>query len=160
MRTCFAGLYNLDADAEHTPGEVVSACPLGYSTRLLLTWLQADIIAKALKEPEKYVLKPQREGGSHNFYGPDVKAKLQSLSPEELSQFILMEVRAQGITQQTPSSHVTPCRGSSPPSRLRCSCARASARRRTAWLSWASSGPCWATARSCCWTRLRGTFCA
>ena len=29
----------------------------------------AEIIKKACAQPEQYVLKPQREGGGHNFYG-------------------------------------------------------------------------------------------
>jgi len=33
-------------------------------------------IQLALQNPDRYVLKPQREGGGHNFYGQNVKTKL------------------------------------------------------------------------------------
>ena len=33
----------------------------------------------ALKNPEKYVLKPQREGGGNNVYGADIKPFLESI---------------------------------------------------------------------------------
>ena len=31
----------------------------------------------ACERPEEFVLKPQREGGGHNFYGQDVATKLK-----------------------------------------------------------------------------------
>lgn len=88
MRTAFAGLYSLGADAN-----------------------EQDI--KAVKEvlfhegDSRYVLKPQREGGGYNFYGKELSDKLKGnctiaddegedgdkniqLSPT-LSEFILME---------------------------------------------------------------------
>lgn len=68
LRTCFAGLWGLG------PGEN-----------------DERTIEMALKEPEKYVLKPQREGGGHNYYGADVAMKLKELSIEERGAFILME---------------------------------------------------------------------
>ena len=33
----------------------------------------------AMKNPEKYVLKPQREGGGNNVYGDDIKPFLESI---------------------------------------------------------------------------------
>ena len=86
IRTAFAGLYSLGADAN-------------------------DEDMKAVKEvllqdgEGRYVLKPQREGGGYNFYGKQLADKLRSnctittdhddvptiqLSPA-LSEFILME---------------------------------------------------------------------
>lgn len=50
----FTGLYSLDND-EH--GEAA--------------------VAMALKCPEKYVLKPQREGGGNNVYGDDIPTVLK-----------------------------------------------------------------------------------
>ena len=32
-----------------------------------------DVIAKAIKEPSKYVIKPQKEGGGNNFYGESIR---------------------------------------------------------------------------------------
>lgn len=47
----------------------------------------------AISEPEKYVLKPQREGGGNNIYGKNVKTKLESIkNSQERSAFILMEL--------------------------------------------------------------------
>ena len=37
------------------------------------------------------MLKPQREGGGNNLYGDEMLAAFDSLSPEELGAFILME---------------------------------------------------------------------
>ena len=32
-----------------------------------------------MQDPEKYVLKPQREGGGNNVYGEDIKPFLQNI---------------------------------------------------------------------------------
>lgn len=69
LRTCFAGLWGLG------PGEED----------------EAKIIEMACKDPEAYVLKPQREGGGNNFYGKDVAIKLKELSSEERGAYILMQ---------------------------------------------------------------------
>jgi len=68
LRTCFAGLWGLG------PGED-----------------DAAIIKKVMEDPRLYVMKPQREGGGHNFYGQDVAVKLKELSVEERGAFILMQ---------------------------------------------------------------------
>lgn len=44
-----------------------------------------------MANPEKYVLKPQREGGGNNVYGQDIPAKLKEMSVMERSSWILME---------------------------------------------------------------------
>eukprot|EP00742_Colponemidia_sp_Colp-10_P004127 GILJ01004405.1.p1 GENE.GILJ01004405.1~~GILJ01004405.1.p1 ORF type:complete len:498 (-),score=81.87 GILJ01004405.1:118-1563(-) len=69
LRSCFAGLWGLEADDE----EGVSA------------------VQDALIHPEKYVLKPQREGGGNNIYGAAVAHALQTFSAEERAAHILME---------------------------------------------------------------------
>ena len=48
-------------------------------------------IAAARANPAGYVLKPQREGGGNNLYGSEMLAAFDSLSPEELASYILME---------------------------------------------------------------------
>lgn len=48
-------------------------------------------IAAARANPPGYVLKPQREGGGNNLYGSEMLAAFDSLSPEELASYILME---------------------------------------------------------------------
>ena len=37
-------------------------------------------VAKAIDEPSRYVLKPQREGGGNNLYGDEMKQALRSMS--------------------------------------------------------------------------------
>ena len=50
-----------------------------------------EAIAAARARPHGFVLKPQREGGGNNLYGDEMLAAFDSLSPEELGAFILME---------------------------------------------------------------------
>lgn len=45
----------------------------------------------ATENYEKLVLKPQREGGGHNFFGDEIPKKLMEVENSELSQFILMD---------------------------------------------------------------------
>lgn len=45
----------------------------------------------AIKEPERFVLKPQREGGGNNIYGADIKEALLKMNKEERSSWILMD---------------------------------------------------------------------
>lgn len=70
LREVFTGLYSLDLDAE------------------------GDRAAEmAIQNPEKYVLKPQREGGGNNVYGKEVGEVLQKLkSNPERASYILMDV--------------------------------------------------------------------
>ena len=42
--------------------------------------------------PEKYVLKPQREGGGNNIYKEDIPKFLSSIKEEDWSAYILMEL--------------------------------------------------------------------
>jgi len=68
LRGSFAGLWGLG------PGED-----------------DADIIQKVMASPDGFVLKPQREGGGNNFYGPDAAAQLRKMSVEERGAWILMQ---------------------------------------------------------------------
>lgn len=68
MRATFAGLYTLDMGPE------------GDKT-----------VAMALKDPERFVLKPQREGGGNNIYGAEICAVLQEAKGSERTAFILMD---------------------------------------------------------------------
>lgn len=46
----------------------------------------------AILHPEKYVMKPQREGGGNNIYGLDVKTTLESIKNSKVrTGYILME---------------------------------------------------------------------
>lgn len=46
----------------------------------------------ALREPDHFVLKPQREGGGNNIYGEDIPEFLQSIPTESWAAYILMEL--------------------------------------------------------------------
>eukprot|EP00026_Physarum_polycephalum_P008560 Phypoly_transcript_08648.p1 GENE.Phypoly_transcript_08648~~Phypoly_transcript_08648.p1 ORF type:complete len:467 (+),score=77.63 Phypoly_transcript_08648:80-1480(+) len=50
-----------------------------------------DIIEKAKQNYKDYVMKPQREGGGNNIYNEDMKKALETMTPEELSAYILMD---------------------------------------------------------------------
>lgn len=63
--------------------------------RLLFTGLypldNKAIVQDAIEHPEKYVLKPQREGGGNNLWGAEITEKLINSTDDEKSAFILME---------------------------------------------------------------------
>lgn len=69
IQEVFAGLYSLEFNDE---GE--------------------KIITKAMSEPKKYVLKPQREGGGNNVYNEDITEHLKLMkNSEERTAWILMD---------------------------------------------------------------------
>ena len=45
----------------------------------------------ASRNPEKYVLKPQREGGGNNYFGRDITKIMTEMDPEEKDAYVLME---------------------------------------------------------------------
>jgi glutathione synthase len=45
----------------------------------------------AVERPQDFVLKPQREGGGNNLYGEEMVHALTTMTPSELSAFILMD---------------------------------------------------------------------
>lgn len=69
IRATFAGLYTLDAGPE------------GDKT-----------VAMALAEPDRFVLKPQREGGGNNIYGSEICQVLEAVKDStERAAYILMD---------------------------------------------------------------------
>lgn len=48
-------------------------------------------IADAKSNPARWVLKPQREGGGHNYFGRALCDKLDSMDESERGQYILMQ---------------------------------------------------------------------
>lgn len=50
-----------------------------------------EAVKMAMKNPENYVMKPQREGGGNNIYGSDIPGRLQQMGETERSAYILME---------------------------------------------------------------------
>lgn len=63
---------------------------------------QGSVLAweDALAHPNKYVLKPQREGGGHNLYDEELQKALNRLNSDERAAYILME-RIQPKTHKT-----------------------------------------------------------
>jgi glutathione synthase len=50
-------------------------------------------VAAALKNPNKFVMKPQREGGGHNLYGEEIVKRIQEIrGTDERHSFILMQM--------------------------------------------------------------------
>ena len=49
----------------------------------------SQVLQDAAEHPDRYVLKPQREGGGNNLYGPQLKERLEN--KEGLSAYILMQ---------------------------------------------------------------------
>ncbi len=68
----FAAMHSLDEIIETPDGELRAS-------------------AWAAKNPDKYVLKPQREGGGNNYFGRDIPIKLADMQPEEQDAYVLME---------------------------------------------------------------------
>lgn len=69
IRATFTGLYSLALDAE---GDAAAA--------------------KAIANPEKFVMKPQLEGGGNNIYRDEVRTTLEKMAgSEERSKYILMD---------------------------------------------------------------------
>lgn len=68
IKDIFTGLYSLDKGEE---GE--------------------QAVKLAFSNPERYVLKPQREGGGNNVYGSDIPGALEKMNEDERSAWILME---------------------------------------------------------------------
>ncbi|KAK9766737.1 Glutathione synthetase [Basidiobolus ranarum] len=69
IRDSFAGLYPLDGTPEGRAA--------------------ADM---ASNEPDRFVMKPQREGGGNNIYGQDIPDTLKNMSVEQQSAYILMDL--------------------------------------------------------------------
>jgi hypothetical protein len=69
IKACFTGLYPLDQSPEG-----LAAYDM------------------AMKNPQKFVLKPQREGGGNNIYGNDIPPFLSQLSIEQRNAYILMDL--------------------------------------------------------------------
>ncbi|VDM96626.1 unnamed protein product [Thelazia callipaeda] len=69
IKKTFAGLWSLENDDIET----------------------RKIINNAIADPEKFVLKPQLEGGAGNYYGQEVAEQLKTMNKEEIAALTLME---------------------------------------------------------------------
>lgn len=67
LRGCFAGLWSMGSDFD------------------------PKIRESAMANPEKFVIKPQREGGGNNIYGEEITTALEKMSPQDMAAHILME---------------------------------------------------------------------
>ncbi|PKU35504.1 hypothetical protein llap_14192 [Limosa lapponica baueri] len=74
IRATFAGLYSLDVGEE---GD--------------------KIAAMAIADPDRFVLKPQREGGGNNLYGEELRQVLEKIrdSPERTSYILMDKIKPQ-----------------------------------------------------------------
>ena len=54
------------------------------------TSLDESLLSALRSSPSRWVLKPQREGGGNNFYGPEAVSKLEAIEPEERIAYVLM----------------------------------------------------------------------
>ncbi|EFA78309.1 glutathione synthase [Heterostelium album PN500] len=79
MRDSFTGLYSLSKED-----------------------IDRSVVERAIQHPELFVMKPQREGGGNNIYGENVRTSLQTMSPDDLSSYILMD----RIVPKTFSSYI------------------------------------------------------
>ena len=87
VQEIFTGLYSLD----HVRRPQGSVPPPS-----LISLFQGEIgdknLESAIANPQKYVLKPQREGGGNNVYGDDIKPFLEKIrNSEERNAYILMD---------------------------------------------------------------------
>ena len=81
-----------------------------------------------MANPEKYVLKPQREGGGNNVYGEDIKPFLEKIRhSEERNAYILMDRIHPPVTKASTSNTDSNVGDDCPPSEL-----HGAARRRAA----------------------------
>ncbi|KAJ3100660.1 Glutathione synthetase [Phlyctochytrium planicorne] len=69
LRSSFTGLYPLDSSE-----------------------VGLKAVQDAIANPQRYVLKPQREGGGNNVYGDQIKELLLKLSDKEKKAYILMDL--------------------------------------------------------------------
>ncbi|XP_018579703.1 glutathione synthetase isoform X2 [Anoplophora glabripennis] len=89
VRDIFTGLYGLDFDE-----------------------FGDQAVQMALNEPDRFVLKPQREGGGNNFYGSEVReVMLQMKDSRERTAWILME----RILPPLSTGYIVRPAGSNPP---------------------------------------------
>lgn len=99
LRSVFAGLYSLDSSEYELKG-AESDSASNKRAKLEASGAHSDetgalsfeqVCERAIAHPERYVMKPQREGGGNNIYGQAVSQALQSMTREQLKAFILME---------------------------------------------------------------------
>ena len=69
IKKCFAGMYSLADDNTE----------------------RKKIIDAAMRNPDLFVMKPQREGGGNNLYGQDIANALKTLSADDLSSYVMMD---------------------------------------------------------------------
>jgi len=66
----------------------------------------------ALAHPDRWVLKPHREGGGNNFFGEDLVRRLKEMDPSESEAYILMEKIGQSVFESVRmvEGEAIPCR--------------------------------------------------
>ena len=79
LRNVFAGLWSLAGPAEPSDSAPAEEHVAAMHMRL------------ARERPQEYVMKPQREGGGHNYFGEELAEALTTLSREQRASYILMQ---------------------------------------------------------------------
>ncbi|KFQ29428.1 Glutathione synthetase, partial [Merops nubicus] len=84
IRATFAGLYSLDMGEE---GD--------------------RMVAEAVADPDRFVLKPQREGGGNNLYGEELRQVLERIrdSPERTSYILMEKIKPQPVVNYLLRAH-------------------------------------------------------
>jgi len=83
VHSTFVGLYGFDDfQVQHQLG----AGGLG-----ALQEEMDDVMGRLYRNPDRFVLKPQLEGGGNNVYGKNILEMLNQLSPEQRQAYILMD---------------------------------------------------------------------
>ncbi|PKK23772.1 glutathione synthetase [Columba livia] len=84
IRATFAGLYSLDMGEE---GDKMAAA--------------------AIADPDRFVLKPQREGGGNNLYGEELRQVLEKIrdSPERTSYILMDKIKPQPVMNYLLRAH-------------------------------------------------------
>ena len=67
----------------------------------------AAVVQQAIDDPDRFVLKPQREGGGNNLYGEAARQKLQT--KKGLSAYILMQRIRPPINRCQPGHFAMHC---------------------------------------------------
>lgn len=71
LQSVFAGLYSLD-QSEYSSSQATAAVDATTMAASLKPLSYSEIMSRAMAGPEKYVMKPQREGGGNNIYNEKV----------------------------------------------------------------------------------------
>lgn len=85
LRNCFTGLYSLSVDDE------IATSDSNTSSQVNQKEIVEEVIKKAISEPHRFVMKPQREGGGNLLAKEEMVNALKTMNEDERADYILME---------------------------------------------------------------------